>query len=93
MATKPSKGNGEQKPGPKPVEETPEVDREVIKDAKNRLDILYQKRASSVNSLQKTIALAKQSEQQSFVLRGRISVFEEEIDTIKKRYGLKDPVQ
>jgi len=93
MANTPSKKKTDVKPGPKPVEETPEVEREVIKDAKNRLDILYQKRETAANSLNQSITLAKQAEQQSFMLRGRISVFEEEIDQIKKRYGLKDPVQ
>jgi len=77
---------------PVPAEAKQEMT-ELERDARKRLDMLTQQRDSAVNSLNQAITLSKQSEQQSFVLRGRISVFDEEIAEIRKRYDIKENVQ
>jgi len=84
-------GKTDGKPGPKPVEVEPKEDRDIIKDAKNRLYVLHQRRDTAVNNLAQAIQTAKSAEQQSFILRGRISVFDEEITDIKQKYKLEDP--
>ena len=82
----------EKKEAPVPAEVKQEMT-EVERDARKRLDMLTQQRDSAVNSLNQAINFAKQSEQQSFMLRGRISVFDEEMAAIRKKYDIKENVQ
>lgn len=93
MANTPSKKQDEKRPDIAPVEEMTREETAVVKDAKNRLYTLHQRRETAVNSLGQAVQNAKNSEQNAFVLRGRISVFDEEIAEIKQKYHLEDPVQ
>jgi hypothetical protein len=91
MATKPQAKRVENS-NIKEVEKAPE-ENPLKHEAKKRFESLKQQRETAVNSLQQAVALAKQSEQQSLILRGRISVFEEEMAALQKQWGFQEQVQ
>lgn len=81
----------EEKPGP--GEGRPDIPKEVLHDVKRRLDVLIQKRDTASNSLQRALQTAESAKTQALVLRGRLSVYDEQIADIEKKYGVKVPVQ
>ena len=80
----------EEKPGP--GEGRPDIPKEVLHDVKRRLDVLVQKRDTASNSLQRALQTAESAKTQALVLRGRLSVYDEQIADIEKKYGVKVPV-
>lgn len=67
--------------------------REILKAAKKEIDSLMSKRETAANSMQQSIQQAKLMEQQSFIYRGRISVYDEQIAAIRRKHGIKETVQ
>lgn len=88
MASTPKK-SGEPTPITDKIKEV-EQERPEVREAKKQVKRLIELRANALTNLQAAINHAKSAEQQSFVFRGRISVYEEEITALQKKHGLEE---
>jgi len=74
-------------PKPKAVEEP---EREVVREARKLIEILIKQRENTLENLNTTVNNAKIMEQQAFMLRGKISAHDEQIEMLRKRHGIKE---
>ena len=80
-------------PKPKIVKAVEAPEREVVREARKQIEILIERRDNTAANLNTTMSNAKTMEQQAFMLRGAISAYEEQIETLRKRHGIKEKVQ
>ena len=62
----------------------------VVVAARKQIDELVQLQATAIENLRTAIEQAKSMEQQSYMIRGQIAAYEETINSLRKRNGIKE---
>jgi DNA-binding ferritin-like protein len=62
----------------------------VVVAARKQIDELVQLQATAIQNLRTAIEQAKSMEQQSYMIRGKIAAYEEQISSLRKRHGIKE---